>query len=82
MAQKDLAHLVKPGIDLGAITNCWPNGLTAFTHSLDGRLASLKEKRRGLLVTPADRKSGIPVRPHCVTSPGLKGIEEGQINAT
>jgi hypothetical protein len=72
VAQEDLARLVKPGIDLGAITNCWPNGLTAFTHSLDELLASMKEKRGGLLVTLADRKSGIAVPPHRATSPGLK----------
>jgi hypothetical protein len=46
VAQEDLARLVKPGIDLGAIYKLLADGLTAFTHSLDELLASLKEKRR------------------------------------
>jgi hypothetical protein len=35
------------------------DGITAFTHSLDELLASLKEKRRVLLESQAARKGGI-----------------------
>ena len=65
MAQEDLARLVKPSIDLGAIHKLL---------AVDSPLASLQEKRRGLLASLADRNSGIPVRSHCVISPGLKGM--------
>jgi transaldolase len=55
-----LAHLAKLGIDLGAITQkLLADGITAFTHSLDELLASLKEKRRVLLESQAARKREI-----------------------
>jgi transaldolase len=48
-AEQALARLAKLGIDLGAITEkLLADGITAFTHSLDELLASLKEKRRVL----------------------------------
>jgi len=50
----------KLGIDLGAITEkLLADGITAFTHSLDELLASLKEKRRMLLESQAAHKGGI-----------------------
>ena len=52
--------MAKLGIDLGAITEkLLADGITAFTHSLDELLASLKEKRRVLLESQAARKDGI-----------------------
>jgi hypothetical protein len=46
--------------DLGLITEkLLADGITAFTHSLDELLASLKEKRRVLLDSQAHRTSGI-----------------------
>jgi hypothetical protein len=49
-AEQALARLANLGIDLGAITEkLLADGITAFTHSLDELLASLKEKRRVLL---------------------------------
>ena len=55
-----LARLPELGIDLGAITEkLLADGITAFTHSLDELLASLKEKRRVLLESQAVRKGGI-----------------------
>jgi transaldolase len=57
-AEQALARLAKLGIDLGAITeNLLADGITAFTHSLDELLASLKEKRSALLESQAARKS-------------------------
>jgi hypothetical protein len=48
-AEQALARLAKLGVDLGAITEkLLADGITAFTHSLDELLASLKEKRRVL----------------------------------
>jgi transaldolase len=59
-AEQVLARLAKLGIDLGAITeNLLADGITAFTHSLDELLSSLKEKRRVLLESQAARKGGI-----------------------
>jgi len=59
-AEQVLARLAKLGIDLGAITEkLLADGITAFTHSLDELLSSLKEKRRVLLESQAARKSGI-----------------------
>jgi len=59
-AERALRSLAKLGIDLGAISEkLLADGITAFTHSLDELLASLKEKRRGLLESPAAGKSGI-----------------------
>ena len=59
-AEQALARLAKLGIDLGAITeNLLADGITAFTHSLDELLSSLKEKRRVLLESQAARKGGI-----------------------
>jgi transaldolase len=59
-AERALARLAKLGIDLGAITeNLLADGITAFTHSLDELLSSLKEKRRVLLESQAARKGGI-----------------------
>lgn len=59
-AERALARLAKLGIDLGAITEkLLADGITAFTHSLDELLASLKEKRRVLLESHATRKGGI-----------------------
>ena len=59
-AEQALARLAKLGIDLGAITeNLLADGITAFTHSLDELLSSLKEKRRVLLENQAARKGGI-----------------------
>ena len=59
-AEHALARLAKLGIDLGAITeNLLADGITAFTHSLDELLSSLKEKRRVLLESQAARKGGI-----------------------
>jgi transaldolase len=55
-----LARLPELGIDLGTITEkLLADGITAFTHSMDELLASLKEKRRMLLESQAARKSGI-----------------------
>jgi len=55
-----LARLPELGIDLGAITQkLLADGITAFTHSMDELLASLKEKRRVLLESQAARKGGI-----------------------
>jgi hypothetical protein len=52
--------LAKLGIGLGAITEkLLTDGITAFTHSLDELLASLKEKRRVLLESQPARKGGI-----------------------
>jgi transaldolase len=54
-----LSRSSKLGIDLGAITeNLLADGITAFTHSLDELLSSLKEKRRVLLESQAARKGG------------------------
>jgi len=59
-AEQALARLAELGIDLGAITeNLLADGITAFTHSLDELLSSLKEKRRVLLESQAARKGGI-----------------------
>ena len=59
-AEHALARLAKLGIDLGTITEkLLTDGITAFTHSLDELLASLKEKRRVLLESQAARKGGI-----------------------
>jgi transaldolase len=59
-AEQAPARLAKLGIDLGAITeNLLVDGITAFTHSLDELLSSLKEKRRVLLESQAARKDGI-----------------------
>jgi transaldolase len=58
-AEQALARLAKLGIDLGAITEkLLADGITAFTHSLDELLSSLKEKRRVLLESQAARKGG------------------------
>jgi transaldolase len=57
-AEQALARLANLGIDLGAITEkLLADGITAFTHSLDELLASLKEKRSALLESQAARKS-------------------------
>jgi transaldolase len=57
-AEEVLARLAKLGIDLGAITEkLLADGITAFTHSLDELLASLKEKRSALLESQAAQKS-------------------------
>jgi transaldolase len=57
-AEQALARLAKLGIDLGAITEkLLVDGITAFTHSLDELLASLKEKRSALLKSWDARKS-------------------------
>ena len=57
-AEQALARLAKLGIDLGAITEkLLADGITAFTHSLDELLASLKEKRSALLESQAAQKS-------------------------
>jgi transaldolase len=59
-AEQALARLAKLGIDLGAITEkLLADGITAFTHSLDELLSSLKEKRRVLLESQAAGKAGI-----------------------
>ena len=59
-AERALSRLTKRGIDLGAITKkLLADGITAFTHSLDELLASLKEKRRVLLESHIARKGGI-----------------------
>src|ERR1700682_57761 len=59
-AEQALARLAQLGIDLGVITEkLLADGITAFTHSLDELLASLKEKRRVLLESEAARKGGI-----------------------
>ena len=59
-AEQALARLAKLGIDLHAITEkLLADGITAFTHSLDELLSSLKEKRRVLLESQAARKGGI-----------------------
>jgi transaldolase len=58
-AERALARLAKLGIDLGAITEkLLADGITAFTHSLDELLSSLKEKRRVMLESQAARKGG------------------------
>ena len=52
--------MAKLDVDLEAITEkLLADGITAFTHSLDELLASLKEKRRVLLESQAARKSEI-----------------------
>ena len=57
-AEQLLARLAKLGIDLGAITEkLLADGITAFTHSLDELLASLKKKRSALLESQSARKS-------------------------
>jgi len=59
-AEQALAGLAKLGIDLGTITEkLLADGITAFVHSLDELLASLKEKRRGLLESQAARTGAI-----------------------
>ena len=59
-AEQALARLAKLGIDLGAVTEkLLADGITAFTHSLNELLSSLKEKRRVLLESQANRKGGI-----------------------
>jgi transaldolase len=59
-AEQALARLAELGIDLGAITEkLLADGITAFTHSLDELLSSLKEKRRVLLESQAAGKAGI-----------------------
>jgi transaldolase len=59
-AEQALARLAELGVDLGAITeNLLADGITAFTHSLDELLSSLKEKRRVLLESQAAGKAGI-----------------------
>ena len=56
-AEQALARLAK-GVDLGAITEkLLADGITAFTHSLDELLASLKEKRSALLESQAAQTS-------------------------
>lgn len=58
-AEEALARLARLGIDLGTITEkLLADDITAFTHSLDELLASLIEKRRGLLASQAPRKPG------------------------
>src|SRR5450755_3120959 len=58
-AEQALARLAKLGVDLGAITEkLLADGITAFTHSLDKLLASLKQKRGALLESQAARKGG------------------------
>jgi transaldolase len=58
-AEQALARLAELGIDLGVITEkLLADGITAFTHSLDELLASLKEKRSVLLESQG-RKGGI-----------------------
>ena len=60
-AEQALARLAKLGIDLGAITEkLLSDGITAFAHSLDDLLASLKEKHRVLFASHAGRRGGIP----------------------
>jgi hypothetical protein len=60
VAQEGLACLAKLGIDLGKITErLLADGITAFTHSLDELLASLKENIEVCLTTLADRKNEI-----------------------
>jgi transaldolase len=60
-AEQALARLAQLGIDLGAITeNLLADGITAFKHSLDELLTSLKEKRRVLLESQAARNGEIP----------------------
>jgi len=50
--------LAKLDVDLEAITEkLLADGITAFTHSLDELLASLKEKRSALLESQTPRKS-------------------------
>ena len=57
-AEQALARLAKLGIDLETITEkLLADGITAFTHSLDELLASLKEKRCALLESQAARTS-------------------------
>jgi transaldolase len=59
-AERALRSLAKLGIDLRATTEkLLADGITAFIHSLDELLASLKEKHRVLLESHADRKGGI-----------------------
>jgi transaldolase len=59
-AEQVLARLARLGIDLGAITEkLLADGITAFTHSMDELLASLKEKRKVLLESQAARKGEI-----------------------
>ncbi len=59
-AEHALAGLAKLGIDLETITEkLLADGITAFTHSLDELLASLKEKRKVLLASQAAQKVGI-----------------------
>jgi hypothetical protein len=54
--------LAKLGIGLGVITEkLLTDGITAFTHSLDELLASLKEKRRVLLESQASRRAEIRI---------------------
>jgi hypothetical protein len=49
--------LAKLDVDLEAITEkLLADGITAFTHSLDELLASLKEKRSALLESQTTRK--------------------------
>ena len=61
-AEQALARLAKLGIDLGAITEqLLADGITAFTHSLDELLASLKQKRSTLLESQAAQKGEIRV---------------------
>ena len=56
-AEQVLARLAKLDVDLEAITEkLLTDGITAFTHSLDDLLASLKEKRSSLLEDQATRK--------------------------
>ena len=56
-AEQALARLAKLGINLGTITEkLLADGITAFAHSVDDLLASLKEKRRVLLESQAARK--------------------------
>jgi transaldolase len=57
-AEEALARLATLGIDLGVITEkLLADGITAFTHSLDELLASLKQKRSALLESQAARMS-------------------------
>jgi hypothetical protein len=59
-AEQALARLAKLGIDLGAVTEkLLADGVTAFTHSLNELLSSLKKKRRVLLESQAAGKGGI-----------------------
>jgi hypothetical protein len=62
--------------------NCWADGITAFTHSLDELpAASLIEKRRVLLESHATRKGGIRPARIAGHAPRFKGTAEGPLSA-